>query len=489
MAARIRRAVAGRCVACACALALAGCDDGDLRTRPGELSSAASSALFADDTGPEPGVPGRDEPIEQREPASAVEGTSLLGATARLSGASADVDEIDVAIDWSLGEAGLAAVGSDTRLEAALIDASGERRSLARTRVRPDRASGRLDLVLPLPLRDAEVVLTLSGLVGVEAGSAATRLAVDLPAVVSPVPLPLDRLESLTAELVPGSATSSVEAGRRLHRFTVRVDGTLDGRGPVAVTGLDADVPAHFRVREGGTLDPESPVRAAWQSEPIAVYLVLDTSASIVLAGAADLLLDAVARTLGALAPVATFDYRTASAEVRSVRGLREITFDTDEASGSGTAFHHAVETVIDDIERRGEAHAVLIGFTDGRDFASRNFHPEFGSEEQVLRHVASRLRRLRDARESAPDASFVAHFASLGSDIDLLGLEALADAGGGTHVASDVAGALEAAFDELTAGLRGVYRLEYSSQRLAGDAPLQLEVDAGELSATIALP
>ena len=333
------------------------------------------------------------------------------------------------------------------------------------------------------------MVLTLSRLIGAGGGGAAARLAVDLPAVVSPAPLPLERLESLGAALVPGSAASSVESGRRLHRFTVRVDGILDGRGPVAVTGLDADVPAHFRVREGGALDPESPVRGAWHSEPIAVYLVLDTSASIVLAGAADLLLDAVARTLGELAPVATFDYRTASSEVRSVRGLREVAFDTDEASGSGTAFHHAVETAVDDIERRGEAHAVIIGFTDGRDFASRNFHPEFGSEAQLLRHVTSRLQGLRTARESAPDASFAAHFASLGSDIDVAALEALAAAGGGRHVASDAPGALEAAFDELAAGLRGVYRLEYSSQRLAGDAPLQLEIVAGALSATVALP
>lgn len=173
-------------------------------------------------------------------------------------------------------------------------------------------------------------------------------------------------------------------------------------------------------------------------------------------AGAADALLDAVARTLAALSPVATFDCRTVSTEVRRVRGLRDVEFDTDTASGSGTAFHHAIETVVDDIEARDDTRTVVIGFTDGRDFASRNFHPEFGSDDQVLRHVTARLRRLRASRPAAggDEKGFELHIASLGADIDVVALDALAGAsggaGGGRHVSSADAGALEAAFGQL---------------------------------------
>lgn len=132
-----------------------------------------------------------------------------------------------------------------------------------------------------------------------------------------------------------------------------------------------------------------------------------------------------------------------------------------------------------------------MIGFTDGRDFASRNFHPEFGSDDQVLRHVTARLRRLRASRPAAggDEKGFELHIASLGADIDVVALDALAGAGGGRHGSSADAGALEAAFGQLTAGLRGRYRLEYSSQRLADGAVLELEVRAGNLSDRVSLP
>ena len=454
------------------AFALGGCDGGDVIARP---SSDAVPVAFADAVSDAPAV--RVGP-----------GASLLEVRARLSGASARADEVDLALDWRVLESGIDALGPAARLEAVLVDEGGARRTLARTRVSADAAAGRIDLVLTPPV-SGSLELELRGLDGAVAGDPATRVGVDLPAVVAPAPTPLARLESLGASLVPGSASSDVRDGRRVHRFAVRVTGTLAGRaGAVsAVTGLERDVDAHFAVLEGGHADPESPVRAAWRGEPIAVYLVLDASASIVRAGADAALLDAVARTVNALAPVASFDYRAVTGEVRRLPDLRSLAFD-DVADGSGTAFHRGVDTALDDIEARGEAHAVIVGFTDGHDFASRNFYPALGSDDEVLAHVAARLARSRENR-ARTGGLLEAHFVGLGADVDVGALDALAAAGGGRHVPSDGGDALADAFAGLADGLRGLYRLEYDSQRLAGDADLELEVRAGEMTARVALP
>ena len=382
-------------------------------------------------------------------------------------------------------EAGWSTLGPSARLEAALVAPDGSTRTLARTRVPPEAPRGRVDVTLATPVAGT-LELALRGLDGVGADDPRARAAVDLPSVVAPPSTPLGRLESLEVALVSGSASSTVAGDRRLHRFAVRVKGEL-GAGPVSVTGLEADVDAHFRVWEDGYADPESPVRAAWRGEPIAVYLVLDTSSSIALAGADESLRDAVSRTLGALAPVATFDYRAFSDDVRPVPDLRALEFDAP-GSGSGTAFLHAVDTALDDVEARDETHAVIVGFTDGRDFASRNFYPALGSDAEVLERVAGRLRTMRAAR-AADGVALEAHVASLGADIDVDALDRVAAAGGGRHVASDDAVALGAAFAGLADGLRGLYRLEYDSQRRAGDGALELEVRAGELTARVALP
>ena len=479
-----RRARGGRAVgfaatASAAMIVLSGCGGGD---RIADRDPAASIAPFADGA---PTPTGSTDPAGPADVPGPALRTPLLRVEARLTGASAAADEIDLALDWRVPEAARAVLGPSARLEVVLVAPDGAGRTLARTRASPEAPRGRIDVTLATPVAGT-LELALRGLDGVRADDPRARAAVDLPAVVAPPSTPLERLESLEVALVPGSASSTVVGDRRLHRFAVRVEGEL-GAGPVSVTGLEADVDAHFRVWEDGYADPESPVRAAWRGEPIAVYLVLDTSSSIALAGADGALRDAVSRTLGALAPVATFDYRTFSDDVRRVPDLRALEFDAP-GSGSGTAFLHAVDTALDDVEARDEAHAVIVGFTDGRDFASRNFYPGLGSEAEVLERVAGRLRALRSAR-AADGAALEAHVASLGADIDVDALERLAAAGGGRHVPSDDAPALGAAFADLADGLRGIYRLEYDSQRRAGDGALELEVRAGELTARVALP
>ena len=480
-----RRARAVGLVAAAALAALAiltGCGGGD---RIADREPAAPVEPFAD---------GASDPTDPTDPTGATRpaGASgpaprapLLGVETRLTGASATAHEIDLALDWRVPEAARDALGPSTRLEAVLVAPDGSTRTLARTRVPIDAPHGRVDVTLGTPV-EGTLELALRGLDGVRADDPRARAAVDLPSVVAPPSTPLERLESLEVALVPGSASSTVAGNRRLHRFAVRVEGEL-GAGPVSVTGLEVDAGAHFRVWEDGHADPESPVRAAWRGEPIAVYLVLDASSSIALAGAEEALRDAVSRTLGALAPVATFDYRAFSDDVRGVPDLRALELDAP-GSGSGTAFLRAVDTALDDVEARGEAHAVIVAFTDGRDFASRNFYPDLRSDAEVLERVAGRLRALRSAR-AADGAALEAHVASLGADIDVDALERVAAAGGGRHVASDDAVALGAAFAELADGLRGLYRLEYDSQRRAGDGALELEVRAGELTARVALP
>jgi|GEM_PF-1080192 len=468
------------CTALAGSLVLLGvaCDNGDTRAR----ESANTGGLFADSA-----LNAGDQSI--------VRAATALSVSSQLVGTSSAGDEADLRVSWRMRNAVIPALRESTRLVVKRSTHSGEQQVLSRQNLDDGATEGEVDIVVPTTADIAHITVGLEGLAEGIVDDLAPYATLTLPSLLSAEDTPLDQITSLYAGLVPHSYRSSVEDGRRVHRFSVRVEADLDGsaqspsgdavadNGRVSVTGLDRATSRHFLAFEDGFNDPESPVRAVYQQEPVTVFLVMDVSSSISLAGAADDLLDAVSATLLNLAPVAQFDLRVFASDVFEIDSLRDLVFD--DLSDSGTAFYRALDTALDDAEALS-GDVVIIGFTDGRDFASRNFYPAFLSHEQVLDHVLGGLHNVGQAKRDLAGTRFESHFVSLGSDIDSEALQRLAQAGQGTYFPSYSADTVKDAFEHLTRGVRGLYQLEYSSQQLAGDAPLVLQVQANDVTSNL---
>lgn len=465
-----KRAVARLCWLGVACLGVVACEGGDIRSANG-----LAPQLFDD------GVVTLNDATTDR---------SLVQLDPRLVGTSADGRTADLVIAWALTPAAQAAIARNTTLLVAATTHSGEQSVLSRHRVEEGQTQGEIDVTVPVDTDVMEVTVGLDGLTPGIVDDLPSATSLTLPSVIQVEPTPEDQIVSLRAELVPGSYRAEIEGGRRVHRFAVNVEGELadsPGEGPVSITGLDSATSRHFIAFEDGIDDPESPVMASFEEQRVTVYLVMDVSSSVTLAGAADDLLDAVSRTLLALAPYARFDYRVFASDVYEIDSLRDLDFD--ELTDSGTAFYRAVDTALDDAEAH-DGDVVLIAFTDGRDLASRNFYPAFLSHEQVLDHVANRLANVADARRQHSGARFEAHFVSLGSEIDTHALERLAQAGNGAHFPSFSNDTVQDAFSHLTRGVLGQYQLVYSSQQRAGDAALVLQVQANGIQAPpITLP
>lgn len=468
--ARVRSALAW--LAVSCVGMLAACEGGDVRR------NANSDVALLDDG--------------QITLSSGVSDAPLIDVDTRLLGTSANGRVADLELQWSLAPEAQPAIRRSTTLVVTARSADGGTEILTRERVAVDELDGEIDVAIPVDTPVTEITLGLEGLVAGLVDDLPAVTSVSLPNVLTVPPTPVDQITSLQAELVPNSYRSEIENGRRWHRFAVRVEGELaDGApnqaGPVSITGLDQDTSRHFTAFEGGINDPESPVTARFEEQRVTVYLIMDVSSSVSLAGAADDLIDAVARTVLTLAPFAQFDYRVFASDVYEIESLRDLNFD--DLNDSGTAFYRAVDSAIDDAESH-HGDVLMIAFTDGRDLASRNFYPAFLSHEQVLEHVVNRLENVVEARQRLSGSRFEAHFVSLGSDIDTAALERLARAGSGAHYASFENNTVGDAFAHLTRGVLGHYELEYSSQQLAGDAPLVLQVQAnGVLAQPVELP
>lgn len=458
-------------------LLIAACDNGDVRRRGG------GEDLFA------------DQPAGASNSASP-DTDSVLSLSSQLVGASSAGDEADLIVRWRLDADAVPAIQRSTRLVTVLTTTSGEQQVLSRQRVEADATEGEIDLVVPTTTDVETITVGLEGLASGVVDDAPAYATLSLPSVLSAEDTPIEQITNLFATEVPDSYRSAVEDGRRVHRFAVRVEANLDGSDPdspvkpdgrVSVTGLERTTSQHFIAIEGGVPDPESPVRAEYQQEPVTVFLVMDVSSSITLAGAADELLDAVSRTLLNLAPVARLDLRVFASDVYEIDSLRDLAFD--DLTDSGTAFYRALDTALDDAETvTGDV--VIIGFTDGRDLASRNFYPAFLSHKQVLDYIQDRLDNVGQAKRELARTRFEAHFVSLGSDVDTAALEQLAEAGQGSHFPSYTNDTVKQAFEHLTQGVRGLYQLEYSSQQLAGDESLVLQVKAnGVYSNQVELP
>ncbi len=470
-----RRLCAGLLVTFAAVVAVA-CDGGDTRARIDD----SRNALFADSS------QGTTSLGNHRT-------TAALTLSNQLVGTSAEGDEADLRVRWRMNDAVIAAVRDATRVVVKLDTAPGEQHVLLRQSLEDGVTEGELDVVVPTTGDVEAITVGLEGLAEGVVDDLQHYATLALPRVLSAEDTPLEHITTLHAHLVPNSYQTSIANGRRLHRFAVRVEADLDGSAPalssdaaaqnagtVSVTGLEKATSQHFVAFEDGFNDPESPVTAVYEQEPVTVFLVMDVSSSISLAGAADDLLDAVSATLLNLAPVARFDLRVFASDVFEINSLRDLVFD--DLTDSGTAFYRALDTALDDAEAVA-GDVVLIGFTDGRDFASRNFYPAFLSHEQVLEYVLNRLHYVGQARRAQAGARFESHFVSLGSDIDSIALQRLAEAGQGSYFASYTNDTVKDAFSHLTRGVRGLYQLEYSSQQQAGDAPLVLQVQANDVT------
>ncbi|MBX2836245.1 MAG: hypothetical protein KTR35_05285 [Gammaproteobacteria bacterium] len=411
----------------------------------------------------------------------------------RMVSTSRTADEVDLEVSYVIDGAVSQQLHPNSRLRFDLFYADGSSHHLSTVSVGPTLTSGEIEVTIPLSLGAERIVSQLIGM----SSDAVTELnpygSILLPELLSLSNTDLGEYYDFSVALIPGSYVSSVQGNRRLHRFAVEVTGQ---RKDVAdssdhsrdyITGLEEQVSEHFKIWEGSIVDVESPVTVSHEDERVSVYFVMDASSSVVEGGTAHHVLDAVSRLAIALAPVAEFDYRAFSEDVRYLNSLRELEFDT--GASSGTAFYHALNTALDDIEHRGPASrdSVLIGITDGIDRSSLNYYyPTFTTHEQVSEFVSQRVNNIRQMQSEDYHRNLVGHIVSLGvseqdPNIDFDGLNTFSTDSSMKHTfinrLSNID--IQQKFEALTRSIRGVYYLEYSSQQVP-------EVDSLSLSWTI---
>jgi len=297
----------------------------------------------------------------------------------------------------------------------------------------------------------------------------------------------------VSAELIDGSYESSLVDGRRVHRFAVKV--TDPSAGPIddlldvnddpaaleyTISGLENNAEAHFFALENEAIDIESPVTVAFDEHPLAVYFVIDRSKSIVDSRQAHLLSNAVSNTVIALTQNVQFDYRTFNGTVNRISSLRELDFDTSDASA--TALYYAIDTALDDIENFGSIEQDKVSFIDN---------------EQVHEYIVQRVRQVRNTQKEVLGRQldvYTIGFYNQRSGIDvpeeIHKLDRISEAGGtiksyNNFNVSDI----DNAFAAVVQNIRGVYYLQYSSQQTADNNKLELIVKVNGHEARVQLP
>ena len=310
----------------------------------------------------------------------------------------------------------------------------------------------------------------------------AALLEIDLSNAVQPTDL--GNVQGFSLELVDGSYESSASNLRRIHRFAVRVYQEAQlGQDPaldcVSIRGLDADVGEYFTMLEDSFFDEESPVTSDVRDSFIRVYFVLDASSSI---GSSETVqvINAARYASNRLLDDYVVDFRQFNGDIQRLANFEDYQPDIGE---SATAFYYAIDTVLQDIEARGrnEDYNVIIGFTDGIDRASRNHFGSAFSHEDVRSLV---LGRIAQFRENAANATFdfgsglELHVLSVGNaEAETGNLDELARVGGGRHVFAESKESLEPDLESLVDNILATYHLQYSSQQVAADTDLRLEV------------
>ena len=451
---------------------LASCDSDTLEGRALENAPVSSgSTSFADGSNNLP---------------APTTGRRAIYVDSRLLSTNANASEADLVLTYRIDSNAAESVGHATRVRVELNDASGATTLLTREAVADDTLSGEVEVTVPVTGTPSTITIGLEGLSGSIIDDLPAFSVLSLPTVLRRQSTDLADVEELKVTVVPDSYSSALENNRRVHRFAVEVEGKLgtSADNPYhSISGLEDNVARHFRIEEGGLLDVESPVTVDYSRLNTVVYLVLDVSSSIVHSGAAHDLLDSVARSIIALAEGAEFDIRVFAGDVYQLGSLREINFD--DLTESATAFYYALDTTLDDIDSRGlsNQNSVLISFTDGRDFSSLNYFPAFRSQAQMQEYIEQRLRNVKQAQDQFYGQQLDTYFVSLGSNVDSEALQKLATESGGLYLPTFENSAIENAFAGVTNNIRGVYYLEYSSQRTSISDDLELTVTIADHS------
>ncbi len=440
-----------RCFVCAtlvCLLALTACDPGDLET--------ATTSTLVDLRNSSTGKV-ELEILELHRPRNGQEAELVLQFT--LTG----IDPATLPRDASLNitivdDTGLPIVTSDAIPLESQID------------------SGEVVIVVPAN-QTAEV--TAFAAVQVDSSSNVTDTFAETDAVLS-IDLSnsirasdLAQVRDFSSELVRGSYDSQVVSGRRLHRFAVRVY----DQECVSIRGLDEDVGEFFTLLEDSFADSESPVTYDSRNNFINVYFVLDASSSITPSDQVQIL-SAARYASDRLRDDYVVDFRQFSGDIVRLNSFNNYRPDMGQ---SATAFYYAIDTVLEEIDARGanEDYNVIIGFTDGIDLASRNHFGLAFSHDDVKKLVRDKVAQFRSTPGLQRGSGLELHVLSVGDvESERDNLTALAAAGGGQHVFAADSSSLEPLLESLVNRVLSTYHLQYSSQQIADDTELALDIN-----------
>ena len=438
-------------------------------------------------------------------------GESVVDLSSNLVSTSKDGSEADLQVFFKINPSVADAISPQSFMQFDYVLPDNSSIPLIKAPIGDD-LSGSVDVTVPTDEDEATILATLGGV------SAALIephgvLTAQLPAWEQRDTTDLSKVQAVKVALVKDSYETELVDGRRIHRFAVRVTdpsaGPLDyeqrekllktSQDPVqydySISGLENDSQAHFRAIESNVVDEESSVKVSFSEHKLAVYLVLDSSSSLVQTGQVPKITDAVSRAIIALRNTADFTYLRFTNDVHKIEGMRELVFDT--SNQSGTALYYALDTALHEIENFGdpEQDKVVLVFTDGKDLASRNFYGKaFQSHAEVFENVNYRVQNVAAAQQAQLNRRlqvYTVGFFDDSSGIDytqqLAQLDKIAQSGNTersyNHTDFDE---IESAFAAVVQNIRGNYYLEYSSQQTLDDTNLQLEVNVNGLAPVI---
>ena len=417
---------------------------------------------------------------------------SLLRLHSRIASTSADGNEADVVLSYSIDPYIRPALKSGTYVRFDYLSDQQPARLLARDTVTDD-LGGTVSVTVPTTFHNANIKASIIGLEPGVINETGTLLSVT-PAIPKTQTTDLANIGGVQMTLIDRSYESEIINGRRVHSFAVQVtDPTAqavfpDGGKPddfhYSISGLEENASDFFKVYENQFIDIESPVTVNFERHKQAVYLLIDKSKSIVESRQAHNVADAVSRSVIALSDNADFDYRWFSQTVERVSSLRELDFDSDDASG--TALYYALDRTLSDIENVGSIHQdkIVIVFTDGIDLSSRNYYNgDFIDNEQVFDYVKQRVAQVRSSQFNHFGRQLKVYtmgFYPDGEGIDIPmeinKLDEIAEVGGTeSSYNNQNSDSIVAAFDAVVQNIQGVYYLQYSSQQTADNNQLQL--------------
>lgn len=439
----------------------------------------------------------------------AISQESLIQFQTTVIGTSADGAMADLLVSYTLDPYVLSLLTPDSYVQFDIVVSDAQAVVVSKVNINGE-LSGEVQLTVPTDDDSAKLVATIGGLLDDVVDSSGI-LAAQVPAVGLRETTDLSLVQGLRAELIEGSYESNVANGRRVHEFAVRViDPTagpisdllngLENSADIAysITGLEKDAALHFSALENGLEDIESPVTVSFTEHPLAVYLVIDTSKSVVESGQAHHLLNAVSNSVIALSKNAEFDYRVFNGEVSRLKDLRQLDFDSGDSSA--TALYYAIDTALSDIEDFGsiEQDKIVMVFTDGKDLASRNHYGnDFIDNTQVHEYVIQRVEQVRRTQSESLGrqlqvytVGFYDEASGLNAPEEVAKLDAISQAGGtGKSYNNFNAEDIQSAFAEVVHNVKGVYYLQYSSQQTADDNSLELVVQVNGHRTSVTLP